>query len=170
LWTGGPSGGVRPGTAGSPILSVKPPRGARTVAWDRTTCQTGGQRQVPGAATAGCLAATMGHQGSPTRWGLLPWGPPLWECPLGCSQAGPPRWVRVRVHMPLRGASRGNPPRGVRRGRLGCRAGRRAPLMCRTPLRSIQPPSARRNPRFPGISALPCPSGRWQRCLVRACR
>jgi len=112
--TGGPSGGGRPGTAGSPILTVRSPRGARNVSWDRTTCQTGGRSRVHGPATAGCLATTAGHLGSPPRWAPLrwgPWGPPTGARPPGDSQAGPPRVGR--------GPSPWVPP--------GCFAGMHAP-------------------------------------------
>jgi len=121
LRTGGPSGGGRPGTACSTIRSVRRPRGARTVAWDRTTCQSGGRRRVPGAATAGSLAATACHQGSPPRWGPIPWARPWGHALLGFRRRGLHGWVRVRLHRSLRGASRGCLPRGVRRMHLGWR-------------------------------------------------
>jgi len=90
-WTNGTNEGGRSGTAGSPILSVRPPRDSRTMALDKYTCQTGGQRRVPRAAAVGCLAATAGHPRSSPRWRPLPWGPPLGACRPGGSRAGPPR-------------------------------------------------------------------------------
>jgi len=115
LWTGGPSGGVRPGTAGSPSRWVRPPRGARTVAWYRTTCQTGGQRRSHGAATTGCLVVTAGRRGSPPWSGPQPWGPPLVARPPQDSQHNgrsesrhqisknefPPLGIRLRLAFPL---------------------------------------------------------------------
>jgi len=49
--TGGPSGGRISGTTGSSILSVRPSRGARTVAWDKTTYQMGGRKRGPGTVS-----------------------------------------------------------------------------------------------------------------------
>jgi len=88
---GGLSGGEISVTASCPILSARPPRGAHTVAWDRTTCRTVGRRRVPGAASAGFPAATAGLPRSPTWWSLPPWDPTQKACPPGRSLAGHPR-------------------------------------------------------------------------------
>jgi len=44
----------------------------------------------------------------------------------------------------------------------------RPPPMCRKPLGGRQPPSGRRNPRFPGIFVPLFPPRSWRRCRARA--
>jgi len=72
---GATSGGGIPATAGSPIPSMRPPRGARTAALGRNTCKMGEWRLGSGAAFVGCWVGKTALPTPPSRTHPFPWGP-----------------------------------------------------------------------------------------------
>jgi len=113
--TGAQSGGGTHATAGSPIPSVRPPRGARTAALGRTTYRKVERGWGPGSRS-GAVRFGWEH-GRPLRQGLIYFhGASQWgRCILGKSLHGPTYLFRVGLHRCLRGVPVGGVLRGMSR-------------------------------------------------------